>query len=118
MEAPARCFNRRLLQQYLPKADIRAAANWSLLDHLVGEGEQRLGHRKTHSLRRLEVDHQFVLGWRLHRQVGWLLALEDAVHVAGGKTKLLGTIGTIGNKAPRCGEVTLVVDRGQSVPCG
>ena len=31
----------------------------------------------------LEVDHQLVLGRRLHRQVGRLLALEDAVDVAG-----------------------------------
>ena len=31
----------------------------------------------------LEVDDQLVLGRRLHRQVGWLLALEDAVDVAG-----------------------------------
>jgi hypothetical protein len=31
----------------------------------------------------LEVDHQLVLGRRLHRQVGRLLALEDAIDVAG-----------------------------------
>ena len=31
----------------------------------------------------LEVDHQLVFGRRLHRQIGWLLALEDAVDVAG-----------------------------------
>ena len=30
----------------------------------------------------LEVDHQLVLGRRLHRQVGWLLALEDAIDIA------------------------------------
>ena len=28
-----------------------------------------------------EVDHQFVLGRRLHRQIGRLLALEDAVDI-------------------------------------
>ena len=37
----------------------------------------------------LEVDHQFVLGRRLHRQVGWLLALEDAVDVAGRASELV-----------------------------
>ena len=31
----------------------------------------------------LEIDHQLVLGRRLHRQVGRLLALEDAIDVAG-----------------------------------
>jgi hypothetical protein len=32
---------------------------------------------------RLEVDHQLVLGRRLHGQVGRFLALEDAVNVRG-----------------------------------
>ena len=31
----------------------------------------------------LEVDHQFILGGRLYRQVGRLFALEDAIDVAG-----------------------------------
>jgi hypothetical protein len=30
-------------------------------------------HIEAQSLRCLEVDHQLVLGRRLHRQVGWLL---------------------------------------------
>ena len=34
-------------------------------------------------LRGLEVDHQFVLGRRLHRKVGGFLAIEDAIDVAG-----------------------------------
>src|SRR5262249_15381552 len=34
-------------------------------------------------LRSLEIDHQIVLGRVLHRQVGGLLALEDAIDVAG-----------------------------------
>ena len=38
----------------------------------------------------LEVDDQFEFGRRLHRQVGRLLALEDAVDVAGGAPVLVG----------------------------
>ena len=30
----------------------------------------------------LKVDPKLILGWRLHEQVGWLLALEDAVDIA------------------------------------
>jgi hypothetical protein len=31
----------------------------------------------------LEIDHQLVLGRCLNRQVGWLLALEDAINLTG-----------------------------------
>jgi hypothetical protein len=41
---------------------------------------------ESERLRRLEVDDQLELGRLLHRQVGWLLAFEDAVYVAGGET--------------------------------
>ena len=47
----------------------------------------------------LEVDHQLVLGRRLHRQVGRLLALEDAVDVAGRAPVLVDLIRPIGDQA-------------------
>ena len=47
----------------------------------------------------LEVDHQLVLGRRLHRQVGRLLALEDAVDVAGRAPVLVDQIRPIGDQA-------------------
>ena len=36
-----------------------------------------------------EIDDQFVFGRRLHRQISWLLALEDAIDVAGGTPELI-----------------------------
>ena len=53
----------------------------SLFDHLVGCGEQRLRNGQSEHLCGLEIDNQFVLGRRLHRQIGWLLALEDAIDI-------------------------------------
>src|SRR3974390_2265351 len=53
------------------------------LDHLVGAGEHRIRPSQANRLRSLEIDHQFVFGRRLHRQVDRLLALENAVNVTG-----------------------------------
>ena len=51
------------------------------------------------------VDDQFVLGWGLHRQVGGLLALEDAIDVAGSTSILVNIIGTVGDQTTGGDEV-------------
>jgi hypothetical protein len=55
----------------------------NLLDHLVGAGEQRWWHVEAERLGSFEVDRQLEPCRRLHREVGRLLALEDAIDVAG-----------------------------------
>ena len=54
-----------------------------LLNHLVGASEQRGRHGEAKRFTGLEIDRQLELGRFLHRQVSWLLALEDPVDVAG-----------------------------------
>src|ERR1700730_4033967 len=67
-------------------------------DHLVGTREQRWRHLDAERLGGLEVNHQFVVGRRLHRKVGGLLALENAVDVAGGAPELVDVISPIGDQ--------------------
>ena len=70
-------------------------------------------HVEAERLGGLEIDHQFVLGRRLHRQVGGLLALEDAIDVAGRAAVLVDDIRPIGDQAAVGDVESSGVDRGQ-----
>ena len=50
-------------------------------DDLVGGYQQAGRHRQTKRLRRFEIDDRFILGRRLHRKVGRLVAAQDAVDI-------------------------------------
>jgi hypothetical protein len=75
-------------------------------------GEQRRLHRKAQCLGGLEVDHQLVFRRRLHRQIGRLLALENAIHIAGRAAELVDQVDPVGNEAPGCDVEADGVDRG------
>jgi hypothetical protein len=64
----------------------------------LGAGEQCVRHFEAERPCSLEVDHRFVFGGRLHRQVGRLLTLEDAVDVAGCEAILVNKIRPIRNQ--------------------
>ena len=63
----------------------------------------------------LEVDHEFVLGRRLHRQVGRFLAFEDAIDVAGARAENWSTSRARKRSGRRWSTKARRVDRGQSV---
>jgi hypothetical protein len=67
-------------------------------------------------LGRFRVDHQLELDRRLHRKIGRLLALEDAVDVGGRAPVLVDSIRPIGDQAAGRNEEAVRVDRGQFVP--
>jgi hypothetical protein len=51
------------------------------LNHLIG-GDQETGRDgEPQRPRGFQVDNGFVLGRRLHRKVGWLVAAQDAVDI-------------------------------------
>src|SRR5262249_43467655 len=51
-------------------------------DHLVGAGQQRRRHLQPERLGRLEVDDKLELARVLHRKIGGLPTLEDAIDIA------------------------------------
>jgi hypothetical protein len=87
----------------------------ALLNHLVGAGEHALWHVEAKRLGGLKVDHQVVLGRCLYREIGGLLALEDAVDIAGRLPVLLDLVRPVGNQAASGDVVAERVDRGQPV---
>src|SRR5215470_649982 len=71
-----------------------------LLDHLVSAREQRRWDFDSDLPRGFQIDHQLVLGWRLHRQIGRLLTLKNAIHIASRAPERVNRLGT----APRFGD--------------
>jgi hypothetical protein len=81
-----------------PQERTYAAQQTALLfDHLVRACDERGRHREAECLGCFEIDHQLVLSGRLHRQVGWLFALEDAIDIACRAPELVGNIRPIGD---------------------
>ena len=74
------------------------------------------GTSRPSALAVLRLIDQLVLGRRLHRQVGRLLALEDAVDIAGRAADTGRRDRPIGDQAAGGDEVAFGVDRGQLVP--
>ena len=87
-----------------------------LFDHLVSAGKYCRRNGEAHCFRGLEVDHEFVLGRRLHRQVGRLLALEDAVNLRRRLPKIVGHIRPVRQQATVSREYMQRINRRQSMP--
>jgi hypothetical protein len=58
---------------------------------------------------------QLVLGRRLHRQVGWFLALEDAIDVDCGAAELVDDVISVRDQAAISDVKPSVIDRRQFV---
>src|SRR5262249_33816987 len=82
---------------------------------LVRAGEHGGRNVEVERLRGLEIENGFVLGRRLHRQIGRFLAFENAVDVNSRAAELVDEIRPVRNQAALGGEVPGIVDPWQSV---
>ena len=69
----------------------------AVLALLLGAGEHGKSNFEAERLGGLEVEHRLLFGRR--PQVGWLLALEDAIDVAGRPPVLVDVVSPVGDQA-------------------
>src|SRR5262245_44653666 len=111
--APIRCcFDQTAVWH----SDAARGPSTPSFNHLVGAREQSRRHLEAQGTGGLQVDDEFVLGRGLYRQVGGLLAPEDAVDVARGVLVLVDVISPIGDQAAAGDEEAIVIHRREFVP--
>jgi hypothetical protein len=84
-----------------------------LFDDLAGLGENRDGDREAERLSRLQVDDEVEGRRLLDRKITRVFALENAIHVNRGATKILRDVRTIRHETARLRIFALGIDRGQ-----
>src|SRR5262245_31931778 len=87
-----------------------------LFDHLVGASEQRWWYGEPKRLGGLQIDHQLVLGRLLHGKVRGLVALEDAIDVAGRAPIRVAPIQPVGDQAAAGDVEASAINCRQSIP--
>ena len=82
---PAADIAPQMLTPLGAKSGCEQVQQDALFDHLVGASRKAGRHFKPKGLGGLEVNHELELSWMLDRKLARLLALQDAIDIAGGK---------------------------------
>src|SRR5262249_40070501 len=96
-----------------PQSKIKKSSSYDF----VGSRQHIGRNRQSDLLCRLEIDHKFELCRLLHRQIGWLCAFQDLVHISSGRTVQVEKVHAVIHKPPVFYKPALVVYRGEPVLC-
>src|SRR5262249_56255305 len=94
----------RVVRGAAPPPCLPRTCGGSLLNHLIRPPQHGRRDRQPESFGCFQIDHEFELGGVLNRQIRWLGAPEDLVHVSGGTARHVGQILPVRHEAARVGE--------------
>ena len=93
----------------LPGGDFRS------LDNFIGELLEMQRHLKAECLGRLEIDDKLEIDWRLHRNLGGFLALENAIDILRRTPKIIGPVNPVGQQAANFSEEAEWIDGRETI---
>ena len=88
-----------------------------LLDNLVSGAEHRLRYGQVKRFRGFEVDGELDFRGLMHRQVGWLLAVEDSTSIDADEAIGVGKVRSVAHQPTGRDKLTQGVDRRHTNAC-